>query len=256
MKVFLLLAFCAPITSVNALPVESRVDKPLDLSHPWRYYRQEAVYVQHLCPLGVVKTMVARARNLHMRLGNTFNEHEVELPLQIRLYASAAEYRRTFRFSRYRDGHYNPELNLVVAHCGIALPVFEEQLALAWLKNAQLRWWQRHLLAEMLPYLDGSGAARTRKKNDPKEIAPLVTVLLSDHPLGEAEKNALENLVRYLAKKNKLRDFLLGLYAYRHTDDTGIELIDELAPGFAWAILRQQENLFIESNNTLRKHKK
>lgn len=255
MRAFALLALAAPIT-VRALPVESWVDRPLDLSQPWRYHRAEAFYIQHLCHSAYVKTIAAHTQSVHAKLAELFAEHEVEFPLQIRLYRDAAEYRRTFRFSKYRDGHYDPDRNVVVAYCGVAPAVFAEQLTLFWLKNAELRWWQRHLLAELLPHFDRSDRIPMVLKSSSKERVPLITVLLSDHPLAEAEKNALVDLVKYLATKNKLRDFLLRLYAERHADDTGLELLEELVPGFVQVLLRYQENSFFGNNNTLRKLEK
>jgi hypothetical protein len=235
----LALAFIA--RGVTAQPVESEMDKPLDLSKRWSFYSDDTVYLQHQCSASRARAIAVVAQKFFMRAEAHLERRELVLPLQLRIYAGADQYRRTLRFSRYREAHYNPRLGVVTAHCGISATVLEEQLALFWLSEAGLRTGQRLLLAEALPRMEQLDRFRLKTDKPAKKAASLLQVLLSDHPLESHERQTLAGLVAKVAATGKLHDFLTGLYRDRDADGTGLDTLEELFPGISGDILANRE---------------
>jgi len=229
---------------LRAQPFESEMDKPLDLSKRWSFYRDETTYLQHQCSAGRAKKIAALVQKFFARAEMHLERRELVLPLQLRVYSGADTYRRTLRFSRYREAHYNPRLHIVTAHCGISSTALEEQLALFWLAEAGLRTWQRLLLAEALPRMEQIESFRLATDKQGAKTAPLVQVLLSDHIPEEHERQTLAALVARLAANGKLREFLVGIYRCPTGDDTGLDVLEELFPGSAGETLANREPEF------------
>ena len=230
--------------ALRAQPFESEMDKPLDLSKRWSFYRDETTYLQHRCSAERARRIALIAEKFFRKAENYLGQRELILPLHLRIYADEKEYRRTLRFSRYREAHYNPRLHIVTAHCGISSTALEEQLALFWLAEAGLRTWQRLLLAEALPRMEQIESFRLATDKQGAKTAPLVQVLLSDHTPEEHERQTLAALVARLAATGKLREFLVGIYRCPTGDDTGLDVLEELFPGSAGEILANREPEF------------
>lgn len=236
---YFLLALAA--AGLSAQPVESEMDKPLDLSKRWSFFSDETVYLQHQCSASRARAIAAAAQKFFARAESQLERRELVLPLQLRLYAGADIYRRTLRFSRHREAHFNPRLSIVTAHCGVSSAVLEEQLALFWLAEAGLRTWQRYLLAEALPRMQQIDRFRLGVEKPSKKRVPLLQVLLSDHIPEIHERHVLAGFVAKLAATGKLRDFLTGLYRDRDADGTGLDTLEALFPGISGDILSNRE---------------
>ncbi|GAB4432929.1 MAG: hypothetical protein OHK0011_15890 [Turneriella sp.] len=233
------LSFAA--AALSAQPVESEIDKPIDLSKRWSFYRDETVYLQHQCSTSRARDLAVIAQKFFTRAEAHLKRRELVLPLHLRVYAGADEYRRTLRFSRHREAHYNPRMAMITAHCGISVTVLEEQLALFWLAETGLRTWQRLLLAEALPRMEHIHRFRLAVHKPTRKRAPLIEVLLSDHVPEEHERQTLADLVTGLTATGKLKDFLTGLYRDRETDGTGLDTLEALFPGISGDILSNRE---------------
>ncbi|MFZ5628302.1 MAG: hypothetical protein ACOY5B_04180 [Spirochaetota bacterium] len=236
---FLSLSFTA--AALGAQPVESEMDKPLDLSKRWSFYSDETVYLQHQCSAPRARAIAALAQKFLRRAEVHLERRELVLPLQLRIYAGADQYRRTLRFSRHREAHYNPRLAIVTAHCGVSATVLEEQLALFWLADAGLRTWQRFLLAESLSRMEQVDRYRPATGKSSKKRVPLAQILLSDHPLEADEVKTLAGFLAQLAARGRMKDFVTGLYHDRETDGTGLDTLDALFPGISGDILSNRE---------------
>lgn len=236
-----LLALALFATGISAQPVESIMDRPLDLAQRWSFYRDKTVYVQHQCSATRAREIAVTAQKFFESAAAHLERRELALPLQLRIYADAEQYRRKLRFSRYREAHFNPSLVLVTAHCGISAAALEEQLGLFYLADAGLRTWQRLLLAEALPRFGRLERFRLKTDKPAKKRASLLQVLLSDHPLESHERQTLAALVARLACRGKLKDFLIGLYRDRAADGTGLDTLEALFPGIAGDILTNHE---------------
>lgn len=236
-----LLGLFLTAAGLHAQPVESEMDKPLDLSKRWSFYSDLTVYVQHECSAARAKAIAALTQKFFAQVEINLERRELVLPLQLRVYKDADTYRRTLRFSRHREAHYNPRLGIVTTHCGVLSTTLEEQLALFWLADAGLRTWQRFLLAEALPRMEMLGHFRLVTDKTTKNRAPLAQVLLSDHPLEIHERLTLADLVAKLVATGKCQEFLIGLYRDRYTDGTGLDTLEALFPGIAEDILSKRE---------------
>lgn len=237
----LLFALALATAGLGSQPVESEMDKPLDLSKRWSFYSDETVYLQHQCSASRARAIAVIAQKFFIRVEGHLEKRELITPLQLRIYAGADQYRRTLRFSRHREAHYNPRLVMVTAHCGISATVLEEQLALFWLAETGLRTWQRLLLAEALPSMEQIDRFRLVIAKPTKRRTPLVQVLLSDHLPETDERQALGGFVAKLAATGKLKDFLTGLYRDRNADGTCLDTLEALFPGISDDILSNRE---------------
>jgi hypothetical protein len=226
---------------LRAQPVESEMDKPLDLSKRWSFYRDETTFLQHRCSGKRARSIALIAAKFFRKAENYLGQRELILPLHLRIYADAEEYRRTLRFSRYREAHYNPRLLIATAHCEISATLLEEQLALFWLADAGLRTWQRLLLAEALPRWEKLNRFRLRIVNPTKKRAPLLHVLLSDHTPEPEEQQTLAEFVAQLVASGRLKDFLTKLYRERDADDTGLDALEAIFPGITRDLLSLRE---------------
>lgn len=228
-------------TGLRAQPVESEMDRPLDMSGRWSFYHDETVYLQHQCSVQRARMIATSVRKFFDRVEKHLERSALVLPLQLRIYSGAEQYRRALRFSRHREAHYNPRLEIITAHCGISSAVLAEQLALFWLADAGLRTWQRYLLAEALPRMQQIDRFRPATAKPSKKRVQLSQVILSDHVLDPEEQRTLAGFVEKLAAIGQLRNFLLGLYRNRGSDDTGLDLLEAMLPGISGDILSNRE---------------
>lgn len=226
---------------LKALPVESEMDKPLNLAERWSFYRDDRVYIQHQCSARRAQEIGNLTDQFFLRAAETLGNREPVLPLQLRIFATVAQYRRTLRFSQYREAHYNTRLRMVTGYCGIAKGVLQEQLALFWLADANLRPWQRYLLAEALALPEHRARLRLTAGSVGIKPAPLAQVLLGGQIPDESERKALAELLQKISATGKLKEFLTGIYDNRTDDDTGLDVLEELFPGAAADILANRE---------------
>lgn len=238
---YLLTALLLTFSGAGAQPVESEMDKPLDLSKRWSFYSDGTVYVQHQCSASRARAIAGAVQKFFLRAESELEKRELVLPLQLRLYAGADVYRRTLRFSRHREAHFNPRLSMVTAHCGVSYAVLEEQLALFWLADAGLRTWQRLLLAEALPRMQQIERFRPAVEKTFQKRIPLLQVLLSDHVPEAHERQLLAAFLAKVAATGRLKDFLTGLYRDRYADGTGLDTLESLFPGISGDIMSKRE---------------
>ncbi len=239
--------------SLNPLAVEYDLDRPLESVSAWRYYQSSHFYAQHRCSDGQLQA-VARRIQLYLSAPQKETEAELGPVLQVRLYASAVDYRKNLRFSKYRDGHYNRRLNMIVTYCDVAAQRLAEQLTLHSLADRPLRKWQRIFLAEAMSVIArGSLQSAFSDVADDKPAA-LMHVLYSNHWPGRSERATLKLLTRYLAERQKLEAFVQLLLEPTGTDDTGFEALESLIaddlPGLHQAIENPDKT---NGNKTLRK---
>ncbi|MCX7632447.1 MAG: hypothetical protein N2Z22_03835 [Turneriella sp.] len=232
------------------MAVESERDAPLDLGANWQFYRKTGVYLQHQCHYKVAQKLAGSAERLLLYALSVFRRPTPLPPLQIRLFDTPLSYRQALRFSAKRNAHYNPRHLLVTTHCQIAEKEFLEQVGLFYFDGSGLRTWQRILLAEALPLLKEGKPVEIQAAKGSKP-APLLHLLLSDHPLNGGERAALSAFVRYLNHKQKLEEFLRKLYYHNGDDDTGLDILEQLFPKSSERLLHHGDLGFYEKNSAL-----
>jgi len=249
---FIYLLGCA--STLAAVAVEYDLDKPLDSPAKWRYYTNSHFYAQHRCGDAQMRL---HARRIENYLGAPSRESEPEIGplLQVRLYASAADYRRTLKFSKYRDGHYNKRLNLIVAYCDVSAILLAEQLNLHALAQKPLRKWQRVFIAELLPLVSQNRVFGAFADAEKDKQAKLLAVLLSNHWPGRSERATLRRLAILLAERQQLEAFMQKLIEPVTADDTGLETLEALFPDGIQSILESpgEGSSGAKGNKTLRK---
>jgi hypothetical protein len=207
-----------------AIAVEYELDGPLDMKQKWGFVRGENFFVQHQCGEEAGKNYTKRIKKL---IEKESPLRSVEPPmrlLQVRLLPGFDSYRRTFRFSKDRHGHYDEKLSLLTSYCGAATAILEEQLILHRLAETPLRLWQKIFIAETLAWSNPFTDATTGK---PK---PLRFVLLSNHRPEKAERATLRRLALFLQKGKKMDEFISALIRWRGFDDTGMEILETMFP--------------------------
>lgn len=235
--------------AARAIAVEYDLDKPLDSPQAWKYYRTPQFYVQHKCGKERLIGVIGRiSRFMQDKTGQNV-EIDGGVPLQIRLYPNAAQYRRALRFSQYRDGHFNKRQNLVTSHCEVSATVLAEQLNLYWLADSNLRNWQRIFVAELLARMGRNSVGTAFADTGKDKPAPLMAVLLSNQTPGRAERATLRQLTLFLMERKRLEEFLTLVVEPPTLDDTGLEILEHLFPGEFPAIVER----FGEANKPLRK---
>lgn len=249
---FICLLCCA--STLAAIAVEYDLDKPLDLPGKWRYYTGAHFYAQHRCNDAQMRL---HARRIENYLGAPSRESDPEIGplLQVRLYASAADYRRHLKFSKYRDGHFNKRLNLIVSYCDVSAILLAEQLNLHALAAKPLRKWQRVFVAELLPLVSQNRVFAAFADAEKDKRAKLLAVLLSNHWPGRTERASLRRLAILLAERQQLEVFLEKLIEPVTADDTGLETLEALFPEGIQSLLESpgEGNLDAKGNKTLRK---
>lgn len=247
--------FAAAITSaLVAVAAEYDLDKPLDSPGKWRYYQGSHFYAQHRCSDGQMQRMARDIQN-YLNAPAKLPEAEIGPVVQVRLYASAADYRRNLKFSKYRDGHFNRRLNLIATYCDVSAVLLAEQLNLHALAAKPLRKWQRIFIAETMPMIarnKAQGAFADAEKDTP---AGLMQVLLSNHWPGRSERATLRRLAIFLNDRKSLDQFIALLIEPATADDTGLEALEGLFPGELNAIAEAigQSGQNAKANKTLRK---
>ncbi len=217
MKIFLIPIF--------AIAVEYELDGPLDLKQKWGFVREEMFFLQHQCGEDRGR---ANAKRIKKLIGKDSPLKAVEPPmrlLQVRLLPGFDAYRRTFKFSKDRHGHYDEKISLMTSYCGASAAVLEEQLILHRLAETPLRLWQKIFIAETLP---GSNPFSDAAKVKPR---PLRFVVLSNHRPEKAERATLRRLALFLQKEKKLDEFIAAIIRGRGFDDTGMEILETMFPG-------------------------
>jgi len=237
-----------------AMAVEYDLDKPLDTYTKWRYYTNSHFYAQHRCSDGQMHLHARRIQN-YLEAPAKRPEPEIGPQLQVRLYASAADYRRNLKFSKYRDGHYNRRLNLIVTHCDVSALLLAEQLNLHALAEKPLRKWQRIFIAETLALIARGNVQTVFADADKDRPVALMHVLLSNHWPGRNERATLRRLALALAGRQQLEIFIERLIEPTTADDTGLETLESLFSGESRTILETlgDGTPDTKANKTLRK---
>jgi hypothetical protein len=248
--------FLIATRSLWVIAVEYQIDPPLDLTHKWKFARHADYYVQHQCSQRNIDLVTIALRDALTSLELRFGKIILKTPLQLRFFANAHEYRKAHHFSRSRDGHFNPILNIVSTHCFVAKELFTETLVLYYLAGTNLRPWQRIFAAETLRFADDR--TKVDSFTDAKRENPelLTNVLLSNYTPGIRERATLRQLAELLATRGRLSEFLTLLIAKPQADDTGIDLLESILG----TDIRDIQNALLTSekasNNTLRNLRK
>lgn len=237
--------------ALEAQPVASEADKPLDLALPWRYSAEDTFYLQHLCSAGQARVLRRRITEAMRDIQEKFPRGSHEVPLQFRLYANAKQYQNKLRFSPQRTGHFNERLNLITAHCGTSDLALRELLVLQVTAGGGYRYWQRLLLAEAVPRMPSPQIPLAGGKI-PNQTLPLIKIIVSNHPLDRDEMLALASMARQIARAGKWEEFIAKLQLAPGADSTGLDIFESIFPGSADRLLRGENILDAGSNNTLR----
>ena len=241
------------VAALQPIAVEYDLDRPLESVTAWRYYLGSHFYAQHRCSDGQLQAV---ARRIQLFLSAPQKEAAAELGpvLQVRLFASAADYRKNLRFSKYRDGHFNRRLNMVVTYCDVPAQRLAEQLTLHSLADRPLRKWQRVFLAEAMSVIARGSLQSAYTDVANEKPTALMQVLYSNHWPGRSERATLKLLTRYLAERQKLEAYVELLLEATGTDDTGLEALERVIADDLAGLNQNIENPGkTNGNKTLRK---
>jgi hypothetical protein len=226
----LIVVSIAFFSALHPIAVEYDLDRPLESPASWRYYQGSHFYAQHRCGDAQLQAI---GRRIQRFLEAPEKQRSAELGpvLQVRLYASAADYRKNLKFSKYRDGHFNRRLGIIVSYCDVPAQRLAEQMTLFALADKPLRKWQRVFLAEILPVLAGRHLQNAFGDVGKDKPAALLPVLYSNHWPGRSERATLRLLATHLADRQLLEPFVERLLEASGADDTGRELLESLTTG-------------------------
>lgn len=226
----LIVCLLAFVPALHPIAVEYDLDRPLESPGTWRFHQSSHFYAQHRCGEAQLQAI---GRRIQRFLEAPEKQRAAELGpvLQVRLYASAADYRKNLKFSKYRDGHYNRRLGIIVSYCDVPAHRLAEQMTLYALADKPLRKWQRVFLAEVIPVLAGRNLQNAFDDVGKDKPAALLPVLYSNHWPGRSERATLRLLAIHLADRQLLEPFVERLLEAAAADDTGLELLESLTEG-------------------------
>ncbi|HRP68317.1 MAG TPA: hypothetical protein PLY93_02175 [Turneriella sp.] len=209
--------------SLNAIPVEYELDKPLDFNKTGRFVHTPNLYVQHQCSATQVKKLVQEIAEFSTKKSPLSVLDAPLQPLQVRLFKNAKVYRDEFHFSKHRHAHYNERLEIVTSYCDAPFSEIEEQWILHRLAETRLRTWQKYFLAETIAH-----PTRAFRETGQAKPVSFLYLFLSNHKPDNAERKTMHALFAYLMKKKVWDSFCEALLLQQNFDDTGIEIFEKL----------------------------